>query len=372
MLLDPSLRRAGRRRRRSSDIVRAGAGQACRLTSRWLMRSRCIRSRRAGAQASISAGPPGLEASAARARRTATPLSARQRHRYRLRLRRRHGPTTSRRAPITALRSPAAAPTGIGASARQRTQRPFQAGVYGTTHFGPAYLSGALAFANHWFTTNRIAVGDESHRELRRPELRGARRSRLKLRRAGHRLHRRCHAVRGLAGAGLPYPELQRDRSLRRRFWAQLQCVNATDTRSELGDRFDNLTVLGRHAAHARPLGLRADWVSNPALGAVFQALPGSNFTVNGAAPPKNAALTTAGAELHLSANWTAIGEIRWRVRLRLANLCRHGHGQIFVVSGNLGGSEEPYATRAGGAVPASASGSASQMTRLRPLRLAA
>ncbi len=26
---------------------------------------------------------------------------------------------------------------------------------------GPAYLSGALAFANHWFTTNRIAVGDQ-------------------------------------------------------------------------------------------------------------------------------------------------------------------------------------------------------------------
>ena len=36
----------------------------------------------------------------------------------------------------------------------------FQAGVYGITHAGPAYLSGALAFANHWFTTNRIALGD--------------------------------------------------------------------------------------------------------------------------------------------------------------------------------------------------------------------
>ena len=86
--------------------------------------------------------------------------------------------------------------------------------------------------------------------------------------------------------------------------------VNATDTRSELGARFDNLTVW-----NGMPLVLRGrlawahDWVSNPALGAVFQALPGSNFTVNGAAQPQNSALTTAAAELHLTANWTAIAK---------------------------------------------------------------
>ena len=48
------------------------------------------------------------------------------------------------------------------------------------------------------------------------------------------------------------------------------------------------------------------DWVSNPALGAVFQALPGSNFTVNGAAVPANSALTTAAARIALTPNWTA------------------------------------------------------------------
>ena len=51
------------------------------------------------------------------------------------------------------------------------------------------------------------------------------------------------------------------------------------------------------------PVTLRArlawahDWVDNPALSAVFQTLPGANFVVNGAAVPKNSALTTAGAE---------------------------------------------------------------------------
>ena len=49
--------------------------------------------------------------------------------------------------------------------------------------------------------------------------------------------------------------------------------------------------------------------MSNPALSAAFQTLPASSFTVNGAAVPANSALTTAAAELHLTANWTAIAK---------------------------------------------------------------
>ena len=37
----------------------------------------------------------------------------------------------------------------------------FQAGVYGTKYFGPAYIGAALAFTNNWFTTNRTALGDQ-------------------------------------------------------------------------------------------------------------------------------------------------------------------------------------------------------------------
>src|SRR6202044_3156450 len=36
----------------------------------------------------------------------------------------------------------------------------FQSGVYGITRSGPAYLGGALAFANHWITTSRATMGD--------------------------------------------------------------------------------------------------------------------------------------------------------------------------------------------------------------------
>jgi autotransporter-associated beta strand protein len=36
----------------------------------------------------------------------------------------------------------------------------FQAGVYGATKSGPAYLAAAFAFANHWMSTDRLAVND--------------------------------------------------------------------------------------------------------------------------------------------------------------------------------------------------------------------
>ena len=62
-----------------------------------------------------------------------------------------------------------------------------------------------------------------------------------------------------------------------------------TDTRSELGTRFDV-----RWRSIVTPCSLRArlawayDWVSDLALAAVFQTLPGASFVVDGATPAKN------------------------------------------------------------------------------------
>jgi hypothetical protein len=36
----------------------------------------------------------------------------------------------------------------------------FQAGLYGATKSGPAYLAAALAFTNHWMSTDRLVLGD--------------------------------------------------------------------------------------------------------------------------------------------------------------------------------------------------------------------
>jgi uncharacterized protein with beta-barrel porin domain len=46
------------------------------------------------------------------------------------------------------------------------------------------------------------------------------------------------------------------------------------------------------------------DWVTNPSLMPVFQALPGASFIVNGATPVPNSALASAGAELRFLNGW--------------------------------------------------------------------
>jgi uncharacterized protein with beta-barrel porin domain len=186
----------------------------------------------------------------------------------------------------------------------------FSAGVYAKSHWGPAYVSAALAFANHWFTTDRIALGDQLRASFTgqsyAARLEGGYRYAVPITGAivgvtpyaalqAQDFHTPSYSETDLSGGG---------------FGLSFASMNATDTRSELGARFDNLQVV-----NGMPLVLRGrlawahDWVSNPALGAVFEALPGSNFTVNGAAPPKNSALTTAAAELHITSNWTAIAK---------------------------------------------------------------
>jgi uncharacterized protein with beta-barrel porin domain len=49
------------------------------------------------------------------------------------------------------------------------------------------------------------------------------------------------------------------------------------------------------------------DWVGDPALGAVFESLPGASFVVNGAPLPSNSALTSADAELYLTSSLTLL-----------------------------------------------------------------
>jgi outer membrane autotransporter protein len=181
----------------------------------------------------------------------------------------------------------------------------FQFGVYGTTRSGPVYLSASAGIANHWFTTDRTApLGDQLKAQFEGQSY-GARLE------GGYRY--------GVAAIGVtPYAGLQSQLFHTPNYseadltggglGLSYAAMNATDTRSELGSRFDNLQIIG-----AMPLILRAklawahDWVSNPSLSATFQALPGANFVVNGAAIPANSALTSAGAELRISPNWSVM-----------------------------------------------------------------
>ena len=184
----------------------------------------------------------------------------------------------------------------------------FQVGVYGVTRSGPAYLAAAFAFTNHWMSTDRFAfAGDHLTASFNAQSL-GARLE------SGYRFAT-------MFGGIAPYAAIQAQ-SFRTPTYSETD-VNgggfalgyngrtATDTRSELGNRFDRLLALNPNAA----LALRArrawahDWVSDTTLGAVFQALPGASFIVNGAAPAKNSALASAGTELRLANGVTLIGK---------------------------------------------------------------
>ena len=187
----------------------------------------------------------------------------------------------------------------------------FQAGVYTKTHSGPAYISAALAFGNNWFSAARTAaLGDRLQAKFDGQNYGG----RLE---AGYRY---AIPMTGYIAGITPYAALQAQ-SFHTPAYSETDltgggfgltynATTATDTRSELGARADRLTMLG-----AMPLVLRGrlawahDWVTNPALGTAFQSLPGASFVVIGAAPPKNSALTTAAAELHITQNWSLASE---------------------------------------------------------------
>ena len=183
----------------------------------------------------------------------------------------------------------------------------FQVGAYGISWFGPAYIAGALSFTNHWFTTNRTALGDQPSANFDGQSY-GARLE------AGYRyallpalgvtpygalqaqdFHTPAYSETDVTGGG---------------FGLTYAAMNATDVRSELGARFDDPTLLyGKPLILFGRLAWAHDWVSNPALGAVFQSLPGASFTVNGAPIPQNSALTSAGAQLLLTPRWTLLAK---------------------------------------------------------------
>jgi outer membrane autotransporter protein len=184
----------------------------------------------------------------------------------------------------------------------------FQAGIYGATKSGPAYLAAAFTFANHWMSTDRIAfAGDHLTADFNAQSYGG----RLE---GGYRF--------GTPYGGItPYAAIQAQ-SFHTPSYAETDAVangfglafgsrDATDTRSELGARFDNqlLHYPGAVLALRARLAWAHDWVTDPVLGAVFQTLPGASFIVNGATPARNFALASAGAELRLANGISVLGK---------------------------------------------------------------
>lgn len=185
----------------------------------------------------------------------------------------------------------------------------FQVGVYGSRSLGPAYVSGALSYAWHGMSTERtvtVAGNDKLAASFNAHSF-------------GGRIETGYRLVTPWLGV-TPYAALQVQNfrtpsygenavSGSAAFALSYEARSTTSTRVELGAWFDKLIALD--GGHGLALRARVAWAhdhsSNPALGAVFQTLPGSNFTVNGAQPAADSALLSAGAEIRLANHW-AIG----------------------------------------------------------------
>ncbi|WP_092261689.1 autotransporter domain-containing protein [Bradyrhizobium sp. Rc3b] len=175
-----------------------------------------------------------------------------------------------------------------------------QAGVYTVVRNGPAYFAASLAVANHWMSTDRLAPFSNQLTAKFDAQTVGGRIE------GGYRFATPIGGLTPYAAAQVQafrtptYTETDLAGS---GFGLTYRGRTASDTRSELGARFDRATLVAPNAV----LTLRGraawahDWVSDPTLVAAFQALPGASFIVQGATPAKDPALASAGAELKFS-----------------------------------------------------------------------
>jgi uncharacterized protein with beta-barrel porin domain len=182
----------------------------------------------------------------------------------------------------------------------------FQAGLYGTQRFGNAYLAGALAYNFHDVTTHRTVTlaGIDMLQARFRANGVGARLE------GGYRYASPWMGITPYAAAqvqaiALPgYGETATSGS--NQFALNFAAQTATTMRGELGAWFDRSTLLGdaRLTLYSR-LAWAHDFGNTASASAIFQALPGANFIVNGAVPAPDSALVTAGAKYDLANGWS-------------------------------------------------------------------
>ncbi|OKO75758.1 autotransporter domain-containing protein [Bradyrhizobium sp. NAS96.2] len=183
----------------------------------------------------------------------------------------------------------------------------FQAGAFVRHTVGAAYLSAALAYGWQDITTDRIVTAAGTD-HLRANFNANAWSGRLE---GGYRYATPWIGLTPYAAAQFTSFELpayaESVVSGGGAFALNYAAKSVTDVRSELGLRSDKsfavdsgiLTLRGRVAwAH--------DFNPNRNVGAVFQALPGVAFVVNGAAQASDSALTTAALEMKWRSGWSA------------------------------------------------------------------
>jgi autotransporter-associated beta strand protein len=203
----------------------------------------------------------------------------------------------------------------------------FQAGLYGSKRWGPAYVSAALAYATYWMSTDRfvnVFGTDHLTSSFTAHNLGGGIES-------GYRFAIPMVAI-------TPYGAFQAQRlslpgygeiapSGSSIFALTYNGQTASMTRSELGAWFDKTVLVGY--AGAATLFARAawahDWGNDRAVSTNFLTLPTPAFVINGAAPPPDKALVTAGSELRLGNGWSVTGKFDGEFATRLQSYAGTG-----------------------------------------------
>jgi hypothetical protein len=183
----------------------------------------------------------------------------------------------------------------------------FMAGIYGKYTAGPGYVSAAVTYSNYWMSTNRTVTvaGLDQLRANFNAESWGGRVE------GGYRL-----PTEWLALAWTPYAAIQGQSfhtpnygevavTGSNQFALNFTSRNATAIRGELGLRTDKVVAFenGGQINLFSKLAYAHDEISNPAMGANFTALGGgaAPFTVFGAKPSQNLALSSTGIEWRLA-----------------------------------------------------------------------
>jgi uncharacterized protein with beta-barrel porin domain len=185
----------------------------------------------------------------------------------------------------------------------------FQAGAFIKHRTGAAYVSAALAYGWQDVTTDRavtIAGVDRIRAQFDANAFSG----RLE---GGYRF-----VTPWMNGVGLtPYAAAQaialdlpayaeRVLSGAGTFALSYAAKSPASSRSELGLRTDTSYVLGDAVLTLRSRAAWAhDYITDRNVSATFQSLPAASFVVNGAAPGRDSALTTASAEMTLASGLT-------------------------------------------------------------------
>jgi uncharacterized protein with beta-barrel porin domain len=185
----------------------------------------------------------------------------------------------------------------------------FQAGLYGTSRIGAAYVSGALAYSLQDVTTTRTVTlaGSDTLQGNFAADVASARLE------AGYRLPYGMFAMTPYGAVQtqamfLPsYAEYATSGSSQ--FALTYTNHTYTATRTELGAWFDSDVLADKGVKLYGRLAWAHDFDNEGNSTAFFQSLPGANFLINSAKPAPNGALVTAGFEYKLADGWSVLGK---------------------------------------------------------------